>query len=338
MKSQKKTYIVKKKNTTSLKPINRSSKNSSTKHTIKTSKKHKYYKGTVMTIHKRKNKRHQSGGFFSSKKKSAIGRILERLKETEDELIKETNKYTEIKKKYYAILSEHTLNLKQFELMIPYARSFSKLFNDVVIDNYITTGEKINKNNPLFINAYSITEYSSPSEIITEHIRQQIRHIIKYRLGASNENIIREYYIKFEEDPEKDIVVNFLLATGNTTSRVFSHKEYMLDFDKAETELRDIIESAEKIAEPPLIPKEGKYLTPLQRYEKEKERKQKEIDAMQQQGFKIDNALRVGVDNAEIKIDKAPNAEKIKNILGNKNNNNKKNSFSDLLNAIKAKI
>lgn len=338
-KKTKPTVINKLKHKTNKTQTKKSNKYN--QHYLDTHQKNKYNSRKIRNINNEKTD--QTGaGFFFDNKKSALGNALEKLKQTEKQLIKETDKYTETKKKYYSILSDHTINLKKFELMLPFARSFTKIFNDVIINDYITTGDKINKANPLFINSYGITEYSSPDEIITEHIRQQLRHIIKYRLGSNNENIIREFYIKFEEDPTKDIIINFMLATGNTTSRVFSHTEYQLDFDKAEAELRDVIEATEKIAEPPLVAKEDKYLTPLKRFEKEKERKQKEIDNMQQQGFKIDDVLRVGVDKAEINIAKAPNAEEIKDALknnkNNKNTNKASNSFNDLLAQIRGKL
>jgi len=106
----------------------------------------------------------------------------------------------------------------------------------------IVPNKKIDKSVPLFIHSYGITEYSSPKEITKEHVKQQVRYVIKKNHAPHESRLLRD--MEVDLDPNTVNVRFVLLDNRTTASHSLSHENYELNLVELGLKIKDVIEDA----------------------------------------------------------------------------------------------
>lgn len=174
--------------------------------------------------------------------RSSLGKALRSVKKSEKNLIKYYQKHSSASEKYYTKLDKHISNLKNLDEHIPDVDSFLDIFNNNVLPDEITPNKKINKLTPLFIQAYAITENSSPKEITKEHIKQQIRYVMKKKHAPQDIRLLRDMEIDLEPT---FVNLRFVLLDNRITPNYMCpHNKYALDLVKLELNIDAALEMA----------------------------------------------------------------------------------------------
>ena len=174
--------------------------------------------------------------------KSSLGKVLKKTKKSEKKLIESFQKHSKATDTYYVKLNEHVNNLQELDEHIPEVTSFVNIFNNTVMPEDIVPNKKIDKSVPLFIQSYGITEYSSPKEITKEHVKQQVRYVIKKNHAPHESRLLRD--MEVDLDPNTVNVRFVLLDNRTTASHSLSHENYELNLVELGLKIKDVIEDA----------------------------------------------------------------------------------------------
>ena len=210
-------------------------KKKSFRHTIKRKSARKRTKKTRKNIKRQKNKSMKGG------KKAALSQSIYDVQYSEKKLIKQHKKTAAHNAKFYDIYNKHILNLKKLDAFLPKLNSFQELFTDVLMPNDIKPNLKVKMNNPLLLNQYNITEYSTPLDISTEHVKQQIKYCMFKNFNPQDSKVITDVDVVFDESI---ITIKFTLNNFRETTRQVQHIGYMLDMNSLIEALKSVLEDA----------------------------------------------------------------------------------------------
>jgi hypothetical protein len=183
----------------------------------------------------------KGGGLF--RKKAALSKAINNVQATELMLVKKHKSYARASSKFYDIYNNHISNLQKLDAFIPKLESFQELFTDVVMPDDIKPNMKINMANPLFLNQYNITEESTPRDIATEHIKQQVKYCMFKYFHPQDMKVITDIEVQFEET---DITITFMINNFKRVERVIQHIGYKLDMNTLKAGLTTLIEEVKE--------------------------------------------------------------------------------------------
>ena len=131
--------------------------------------------------------------------------------------------------------------------------------------------KKVDKSYPLLIRSYNISKYSTPTDITTEHVRQQLNHYINEEYGPGDSSLIKNMYIKLGPPLE----VTFVLKNKREETRRIDNVEYMINKSSLIAELASIMETAKEDVQFKTVknPIYDQKISPAERYRMEAERK-----------------------------------------------------------------